>query len=72
MTECLLKERIILVSRYSAPKEKKALSTNSKIVIESTWKLQKDIFIDDSTLDMYEKIAEIVKGMIYNLKYHLT
>ncbi|MHA2278321.1 MAG: hypothetical protein ACXAC2_21280, partial [Candidatus Kariarchaeaceae archaeon] len=72
MTECLLKERTILVSRYSAPKEKKALSTNSKIVIESTWKLQKDIFIDGSTLDMYEKIAEIVKNMINNLKYHLT
>jgi hypothetical protein len=46
--------------------------TNSKIVIESTWKLQKDLFIDDSTLDMYEKIAEIVKDMINNLKYHLT
>ncbi len=72
MTECLLKERTILVSRYSAPTEKKALSTNSKIVIESTWKLQRDLFIDDSTLDMYEKIAEIVKGMINNLKYHLT
>jgi len=72
MTECLLKERIILVSRYSASKEKKAFSTNSKIIIESTWKLQKDLFIDDSTLDMYEKIAEIVKDMINNLKYHLT
>lgn len=71
MMECLLKERTILVSRYSAPKEKKPFSTNSKIKIESTWKLQKDLFIDESTLDMYKKIAEIVKGMVNNLKYHL-
>ncbi len=71
MTECLLKERIILVSRYSPKREKKACSTNSKIVIESTWKLQKDLFVDRKTFDMYEKIAEIVKTTVNTLKYHL-
>ncbi len=71
MTECLLKERTILVSRYSPPKEKKAYSTNSKIVIQSKWKFQKDLFAEDSTIDMYERIAEIVKSTIDNLKYHL-
>jgi len=71
MTEFLLKERTILVSRYSPSKEKKAFSTNAKIVIQSKWKFQKDLFIDGSTFDMYEKIAEIVKSTINNLKYHL-
>ncbi len=71
MTECLLKERTILVSRYSPPKEKKAYSTNSKIVIQSKWKFQKDLFAEGSTIDMYERIAEIVKSTIEKLKYHL-
>ena len=72
MTECLLKERTILVSRYSPSKGKKAFSSNSKIVIQSKkWKYKKDLFVDGSTFDMYEKIAEIVKSTINNLKYHL-
>ena len=71
MTNCLLKERTILVSRYSPSKEEKGVLTNSKVVIQSTWKLQKDLFINGSTLDMYEKIAEIVKSKINELKYHL-
>lgn len=71
MTKCLLKERTILVSRYSPSKEEKGVLTNSKIVIQSSWKLQKDLFINGPTLDMYEKIAEIVKSKINELKYHL-
>lgn len=71
MTKCLLKERIITVSRYS-PSESKSLKTNSKIVIESKWKLQKDLFVDNDTIEMYEKMAEITKQTINNLKYHLT
>ena len=71
MKECLLKERTILVSRYSPSKENKGIATNSKIVIQSTWKLRKDLFIDGSTIDMYEKIAENVKNTVNKLKYHL-
>lgn len=72
MTKCLLKERTITVSRYSSKhREPNTKATHSKIVIESTWRLQKDLFIDEDTLYMYEKIAEIVKFMINNLKYHL-
>jgi hypothetical protein len=71
MKECLLKERTILVSRYSPSKENKGMATNSKIVIQSTWKLRKDLFIDGSTIDMYEKIAENVKTTVNKLKYHL-
>jgi len=67
----LLKERVILISRYTPPKEEKGISTNSKIVISSSWKLQKDIFVDKPTIEMYERIAEIVKTKINTLKYHL-
>jgi hypothetical protein len=72
MTKCLLKERTITVSRYS-PKhhEPNTKQTNSKVVIESTWRLQKDLLMDEDTLYMYEKIAEIIKFTVDNLKYHL-
>ena len=73
MMKCLLKERTIIVSRYSPtiPEEVTVKSTNSKIKIESTWKLQKDMFIDKDTLDMYEILARIVKSTVNTLKYHL-
>ena len=70
MMQCLLKERTILISRYS-PKQNTSPITNSKIIIESSWKLQKDLFIDLYTLDMYERMAEIIKSMVYDLRYHL-
>ena len=72
MTKCLLKERIITISRYSPRHESKALKTNSKIVIESKWKLQKNLFLDYETIEMYEIMATITKQVVNNLKYHLT
>ncbi len=73
MKKCLLKEKTILISRYSPPisKEIKSKSTNSKIKIESYWKLQKDLFFNKDTLDMYETLARIIKSTVNNLKYHL-
>lgn len=71
MTKCLLKERVITISRYS-PSESNALKTNSKIVIESKWKHQRDLFADSNTIEMYERMAKITKQTINNLKYHLT
>lgn len=70
MIKCLLKERTILVSRYSNH-ESNVKSTNSNVIIESSWRLQKDLFMDDDTIRMYEMIAEIVKFTVNNLKYHL-
>lgn len=74
MTKCLLKDRTITVSRYSPTISEgiKVKSTNSKIKIEPHWKLQKDLFIDKDTLDMYEMLAGVVKSTINTLKYHLT
>lgn len=72
MMKCLLKEGTITVSRYSPDVESRYLKTNSKIIIESKWKLQNDLFTDYDTLEMYEKIAEIVKQTIIDMKYHLT
>ena len=73
MKKCLLKERTITVSRYSPTIHEgiKTEPTNSKIKIESQWKLQKDLFIDKDTLDMYEILAGIVKSTVNSLKYHL-
>ena len=73
MMKCLLKERTITVSRYSPTilEGVTTKSTNSKVKIESTWKLQKDIFIDKDTLNMYEILAGIVKSTVNTLKYHL-
>lgn len=74
MEKCLLKERTIKVSRYS-PKEAKRTrtkSTNSKIRIESQWKLQKDLLMDRETFEMYERLAGIIKSTVESLKYHLS
>ncbi|MFB5623140.1 MAG: hypothetical protein ACE5RH_04020, partial [Nitrosarchaeum sp.] len=72
MMNCLLNERTITISRYSLPQsELNFFPTNSKIIIESTWRLQKDLFLNEETIHMYEKIAEIVKTTVNNLKYHL-
>ncbi len=47
MIKCLLKERTITVSRYSSKHhESNTKPTHSKVVIESTWRLQKDLFVD--------------------------
>lgn len=72
MTKCLLRERVITISRYSPSINSKAIKTNSKIVIESKWKLLKDVYLDSKTIEMYERIAEIVKNKVNELKYHLT
>lgn len=72
MTKCLLRERIITISRYEPRHESDAIITNSKMVIKSKWKLQKDLFVDNYTIEMYEKMAEIIKKTVNNLKYHLT
>lgn len=70
MTKVLIKERIIRISRYNAPKLKEK-KTNSHIVIESNWKLQKDVFLDNDSIMMYGLIAKILKTVVNNLKYHL-
>ena len=70
MTKCLIKERTIVVSRYS-PQDKN-VKTNSKIVIESQWKFLKDIYLDSDIIEMYERIATVLKNKINELKYHLT
>ncbi len=72
MIKCLLKERMITISRYSPNHESKALKTNSKIVIKSKWKLQKDLFVDYDTIEMYERMAKITKQIVNDLKYNLT
>lgn len=72
MMKCLLNERIITISRYSPHHKTKSIKTNSKIVIESKWRIQSDLFVNDNTMEMYEKMAKIVKQTINNLKYHLT
>jgi len=72
MTKCLLGERIITISRYEPKPELDTITTNSKIIIKSKWKLQKDLFVDNETMEMYEKMSEIIKKTVNNLKYHLT
>lgn len=70
MMKCLLKERTIIVSRYSNTHSTEQ-SANPKIVIDSPWRLQKDLFLDCDSILMYEKIAEITKFTVNALKYHL-
>jgi DNA-directed RNA polymerase subunit L len=72
MHKCLLKERTITISRYSPSHASNTIETNSKIIITSKWKFQKELFVDHNTIEMYEKMAEIVKQTVNNLKYHLT
>ena len=71
MTKHLIRERVIKVSRYT-PKDVAAFRTNSQIVIESKWKLLKDISLESDLVEMYERIAEIIKDKIDELKYHLA
>jgi len=70
MTRYLLKEKTIKVSRY-VPKNK-SVKKDSKIIIESQWKIQRDLKINAETFDMYERIAEDIKRKVDELKYHLT
>ena len=72
MHKCLLKERTITISRYSPSHESNTIETNAKIIITSKWKFQKELFVDHNTIEMYEKMAKIVKQIVNNLKYHLT
>jgi len=72
MRKCLLKERTITISRYSPSHASNTIETNSKIIITSKWKYQKELFVDHNTIEMYEKMAKIVKQTVNNLKYHLT
>lgn len=74
MKDCLLKERVITVSKYSPPElayQKNATPTFSKIIIESGWKYRNDLVPNKKTLDMYERIASHVRKMIDSLSYHL-
>jgi len=71
MMKCLVKERTIFVSRYGTNPQSKSTPSNSKIVIESNWKLQKDAFLDSDTMKMYTLLSQIIRRTIENLKYHL-
>ena len=70
----LLHERVIKISRYS-PSEK-ACQRNAKvskaaIMIESKWKLYDELFAKNDIIDMYDKIAEVVKCAVIDVMYHL-
>ena len=71
MKKGLLRERIVFVSRYEPKTKLKGTITNSNIVVESKWKLQKDTFPDMDTIKMYETIAKILRQTIQKLQYHL-
>lgn len=71
ITKLLIKERKIIISRYSPKKESKLKQTNCKIVIESKWKTHNEFLPDKDTLEMYETMAEIIKKTVNDLKYHL-
>ena len=71
MIKNLLKERTIIVSRFSPSQTGLNIKTGSIVKIESQWKLQKDLFIDKDTLSMYEMLASTVKTVVNSLKYHL-
>lgn len=71
----LLKERVIKIKRYTPQiqtGDKSASITNSKIVIESGWKLQKDIVSERENLELYYTMAFIIKTAVNNLQYHLS
>lgn len=75
MLKNLIKEGTIKIKKYSSriqTKEKQASITNSKIVIESNWKLQKDILSERNQLEMYYNLAFIIKTAVNNLRYHLS
>lgn len=72
--ENLVNERVIKISKYVPPELaciKKAIVSNSKIMMESKWKLQKDLFFNKETLEMYNRLGEIIKNTVFELKYHL-
>ena len=72
MMKHLLKERTIIVSRFSPTQTGlSAKKTGSIVKIEPQWKLQKDLFIDKDTLSMYEMLAGTIKTVINSLEYHL-
>ena len=45
--------------------------SHAKILISSEWKTQKDIFIDELTMEAYQKIASNIKRTVEKLRYHL-
>lgn len=53
--------------KYKPKKE-----SHAKIVITSEWKTQKDLFMDPQTLEAYQRIGEIIKTTVENLRYHLV
>lgn len=57
-------------SIWSAYKPKK--ESHAKVVISTDWKSQKDLFIDQNTVVMYDRIANVVKKAVEALKYHLN
>ncbi len=44
----------------------------AKIVITSEWKGEKDLFLDENTLEVYRRIGKTIKDMIKVLDYHLN
>ncbi|MGQ0606688.1 MAG: hypothetical protein ACT4OD_07070 [Candidatus Nitrosotenuis sp.] len=53
--------------KYKPKKE-----SHAKIVITSEWKTQKDLFMDEQTLQAYQRIASNIKSTVENLRYHLV
>lgn len=53
--------------KYKPKKE-----SHAKIVITSEWKTQKDLFIDELTLQTYQRIATDIKSTVERLRYHLV
>jgi hypothetical protein len=53
--------------KYKPKKESYA-----KIVITTDWKPQKDLFIDEETAAMYQRIAQNIKSTVDKLRYHLV
>jgi len=43
----------------------------AKILITSGWKPQKDLFIDETTIQMYKRIATNIKKAVERVRYHL-
>ncbi len=52
--------------KYKPKKE-----SHAKILITSEWKGQNDLFIDKETLEMYQRIAADIKGLVEKVRYHL-
>jgi len=54
-----------------AYKYKPKKESNAKIVMTSSWKPQKLLFLDKDTIEMYSIIGKTIKQMVETLKYHL-